>query len=228
VDGADGAGNTLNRLLGRLLYSGCHRYPASIRRAASIVQALWSCLMDGFRFDHLTRLVGARLTRRTSFALLTAGAISHGASSGTSGKKKKSKKISVCYKGKTRKVKKQDWKKKYKGATKGPNCGAGCCADTFCFAEAVNPTDGQPTSFGCCPPDLTCTSQSSLPDQCCYPGESCRPDLAVTFGIEVETNCCRPCPAGGKDGCCIHAVDECIAGTCQPPGTARLPRKRRL
>ena len=141
---------------------------------------------------------------------------------------KKSKKISVCYKGTTRKVKKQDWKKKYKGASKEPNCGAGCCTDTFCFAETVSPTDGQPTSFGCCPPELTCTSQSSLPDQCCYPGESCRPDLAVTFGIEVETNCCRPCPARGKDGCCIHAVDECIAGTCQPPGTARLPRNRRL
>ena len=32
--------------------------------------------MDGFRFDHLTRLVGARLNRRTSLALIVAGVAS--------------------------------------------------------------------------------------------------------------------------------------------------------
>ena len=72
--------------------------------------------MDGFRFDHLTRLVGARLNRRTSLALIVAGVATQTPSPSAA----KGKKISICYKGQTRKVKKQDWKKKYKGATKAP------------------------------------------------------------------------------------------------------------
>lgn len=186
--------------------------------------------MDGFRFDHLTRLVGARLTRRTSFALLTAGAIGHGASSGTSGKKKKSKKISICYKGQTRKVKKQDWKKRYKGATKKPTCGAGCCTDESCFAESSAP-DKPDTAFACCPPELLCRSLTTLPDQCCYPDETCDPTLFQRFPINADTNCCRPCAgAGSFGGCCVSSSEECdkATGNCVPANTARLPRKRRL
>src|SRR5215211_3764864 len=105
---AVGAGDVLNRLLARLLYSGCRRYRASIGLIASIVQASWSCLMDGFRFDHLTRLVGTRLNRRTSLALIVAGAATQTLSPSAAGKKKKQK-ISICYQGQTRKVKKKGW-----------------------------------------------------------------------------------------------------------------------
>jgi len=195
---------------------------------ASIVQAPWSCHMDGFRFDHLARLVGARLSRRTSLSLLTAGAIGHVASSGTSGKKKKSKKISICYKGQTRKVKKQDWKKRYKGATKGacqPSAEVCAGCPNTCFATAARP-DQVPTEFACCPPELTCTSQTSLPDQCCYPDETCDPTLAQRFPLEAQTNCCRPC-AGEPSGCCLSPSYECVGGQCVLANTARLPRTRR-
>jgi hypothetical protein len=183
--------------------------------------------MDGFRFDHLTRLVGARLNRRTSFALLPAGAIGHGAFSGTSGKKKKSKKISICYKGQTRKVKKQDWKKKYKGATKGdcpPPPPADVCAGcpNTCFAQAVNPDNREPIGFNCCPAELFCPSpKAPFPDQCCYPDESCKPSLADNPA--AETICCRPC----NGVCCLKQNEECIAGVCTLVNTARLPRTRR-
>jgi hypothetical protein len=182
--------------------------------------------MDGFRFDQLTRLVGARLSRRTGLALLAAGGIGQILSPGAAGEKKKPKKISICYKGKTRTVKKQGWRKRYKGASKKPNCGSGCCTDDSCFAESSTPN--QP-DFGaaCCPAAQLCRSVTSLPDQCCYPGETCDPTLFQRFP-EADTNCCRPCPTGGKDGCCVSSSEECINGQCQQSGTARLPRRRRL
>ena len=67
--------------------------------------------MDEFRFDHLTRLIGGRLSRRSGVALLIAAGLTPSAPATA----KKSKKIKICYKGKTRKVKKQDWKKRYRG-----------------------------------------------------------------------------------------------------------------
>ena len=103
--------------------------------------------MDGFRFDHLTRLIGGRLSRRSGLALLVAASLTPS----TPATAKKSKKIKICYKGKTRKVKKQGWMKRYKGASKKPNCDGSCCKDDACFAETVNPADGQPMSFACCP-----------------------------------------------------------------------------
>ena len=185
--------------------------------------------MDGFRFDHLTRLIGARLTRRTSLALLTAGAIAHSDSSGTFGKNKTSKKVSICYKGQTRKVKKQDWKKKYKGATKGAcqantDACAGC--PNTCFATAIHP-DREPEGYACCPADKVCLSTSGLPDQCCDPDETCDPTLVQRFPLEAQTNCCRPCPGANSSGCCLSPSYECVGGQCVPANTARLPRTRR-
>jgi hypothetical protein len=181
--------------------------------------------MDGFRFDHLTRLIGSRLSRRSSLVLLAAGAIGHSLTPSTAGKKKKQKKISICYKGRTRKVKKQGWKKRYKGATKGPNCGSGCCSSDTCFAETVNPADGQPMSFDCCPAEQLCPSpKAPFPDQCCYPDETCNPALADNPA--AQTICCRPCP-GVQGGCCLNQNDECVNGQCVAANTARLPRTRR-
>lgn len=177
--------------------------------------------MDGFRFDRLARLVGARLSRRGGLALLAAGAIAHGLSPAAAGEKKP-KKISICYRGKTRKVNKQGWRKRYKGATKKPNCGSGCCADDRCFAKAVNPFDVQPTSFDCCPPKMVCAHPTDrTKDQCCYADETCQPSLAVTEP-ELGTICCRPC---GTD--CCAAEQDCKSGTCELSDTARLPRTRR-
>jgi hypothetical protein len=179
--------------------------------------------MDGFRFDHLTRLVGSRLSRRSGLALLVAAGLIPSAPATA----KKSKKIKVCYKGKTRKVKKQDWKKRYKGATKAPNCGLGCCTSDMCFAETVNPADGQPMSFNCCPAERLCPSpKAPFPDQCCYPDETCSPGLADNPA--AQTICCRPCP-GVPGGCCLNQNEECdrATGQCVPANTARLPRTRR-
>ena len=174
--------------------------------------------MDGFRFDHLTRLVGSRLSRRSGLALLVAAGMTPFAPATA----KKSKKIKICYKGKTRRVKKQDWKKRYKGASKKPNCGASCCNDDACFAEAVNPDNQQPTGFDCCPAELFCPSpKAPFPDQCCYPDETCNPSLAND--PQAETICCRPC----NGTCCLKQNEECINGTCTLVDTARLPRTRR-
>jgi hypothetical protein len=182
--------------------------------------------MDGFRFDRLTRLVGARLSRRTGLALLTAGAIGQSLSPSAAGKKKKPQKISICYQGRTRKVKKKGWKKRYEGATKEPNCGSGCCPENSCFAETVNPADSEPMSFACCPPELLCPSpKAPFPDQCCYPDETCKPALADD--PLAQTICCRPC-AGVPGGCCLNQNEECVGGACVPADTARLPRRRRL
>jgi hypothetical protein len=153
--------------------------------------------------------------------MLTAGGIGQGLSSSAAGKKKKQK-ISICYQGQTRKVKKKGWQKRYPGATKGPNCGSGCCTADTCFAETVNPVDVQPTSFACCPPELLCAHPTDrTKDQCCYAGETCQPSLATT-NPDLGTICCRPC--GGN---CCAAEQECKSGTCGLADTARLPRTRR-
>jgi hypothetical protein len=184
--------------------------------------------MDGFRFDHLTRLVGSRLSRRSSLALLVAAGLTPSAPATA----KKSKKIKICYKDKTRKVKKQDWKKRYKGATKGAcQVTADVCAGcpNTCFATVARP-DQVPSEFACCPPEKTCISRTSLPDQCCYPDETCDPTLAEKFPLQAQTNCCRPCSgAVATDGCCVSSSEECdpITNTCVPANTARLPRTRR-
>ena len=178
--------------------------------------------MDGFRFDHLTRLVGTCLNRRTSLALMVAGVATQTLSPSAAGKKKKQKKISICYQGQTRKVKKKGWQKRYQGATQGPNCGAGCCTADSCFAEAVNPDNREPVGFNCCPAGLFCPSpKAPFPDQCCYPDESCNPSLANDPA--AETICCRPC----NGVCCLKQNEECIGGVCTLVNTARLPRTRR-
>jgi hypothetical protein len=174
--------------------------------------------MDGFRFDHLTRLVGTRLSRRTGLALVAAAGLTAPSSSARS----KSKKISVCYNGRTRKVKKKGWRNHYPGATKEPNCGSGCCTADACFAAAVDTADRHPIGFDCCPAALLCRSpKAPFPDQCCYPDETCRPSLVDDANF--ETICCRPC----NGACCPKQNDECIGGVCVGIDTARLPRTRR-
>jgi len=194
--------------------------------------------MDGHRFDHLTRRVGSRLSRRAGLGLLAVvGTIGRDSSSSIAGKKKgkkgkgKKEKISICHQGQALKVKKKGWQGRYPGATQGScQVSSDVCASCLnsCFATSAQP-DIEPTEFACCPAELTCISRSSLPDQCCYPDESCRPDLHQTFGNIVETNCCRACNGlGSLGGCCVSQSEECIDGDCKQPGTARLPRKRRL
>lgn len=187
--------------------------------------------MDGFRFDHLTRLVGARLSRRTGLTLLTAGAIGHSLSPITSAKKKQ-KKISICHKGRTRKVKKQDWQKRYKGATKGAcQASTDVCAScpNTCFATVKNSAEAPPPGYACCPADKLCPTQRTdgfFPDQCCYSDEVCAPDRVVpgspNYDPTADSLCCRSC--GG--GCCAVG-DHCVNGLCEGIGTARLPRTRR-
>ena len=101
-------------------------------------------------------------------------------------------------------------------------CGSGCCNPDSCFAESVDPTDGEPLGFACCPADKLCRSTDPLrKDQCCYPDETCDPSLAAN--PLSQTICCRPC---GSE-CCINLDEECKDGTCQPAETARLARTRR-
>ena len=202
--------------------------------------------MDGHHFDHLARLLGSRLSRRTSFGVLAvAGALGQSLSESSAGKKKKNdnkkkEKITICHFEQTLTVKKRRWHRHYPGATQGacspptqtpltpptvcttPNCGAGCCGAETCFADTVNPDDGVPTSFGCCPATQVCRSSTPpFPDQCCYPDETCDPSLAARQP-ELGTICCRPC-----GGACCAPQDECIGGTCTFVNTARLPRTRR-
>jgi hypothetical protein len=184
--------------------------------------------MDGFRFDDFARLVGTRVSRRTSLAMLTAGGIGQRLASSAAGKKKKQK-ISVCYQGQTRKVKKKGWQKRYPGATKGA-CGAVCagCPDA-CFATVRNSAEAPPPGYACCPADKLCPTQRTdgfFPDQCCYSDEVCAPDRVVpgspNFDSTADSLCCRSC-----GGMCCAVGDHCVNGFCEGIGTARLPRTRR-
>jgi hypothetical protein len=103
--------------------------------------------MHGTAFDGITRQIGEVATRRSVFRFLGGAALSAGLVLGaggeslarnkgnkkharggnqarsqgqTSAEGKKGKKITICFQNQTRQVKKQGWKKKYKGATLGP------------------------------------------------------------------------------------------------------------
>ena len=190
--------------------------------------------MDGRHFDHLTQLVGARINRRTGLGLLAAVSVIarspiESIAENKKKNRKKKQKITICHQGQTLRVKKRGWQGRFAGAVRGacsgcttPNCGAGCCSAETCFAETVNPDDGTPTSFNCCPATQVCRSSTPpFPDQCCYPDEVCTPSLAVSQPA-LGTICCRPC-----GGACCAPQDECIGGTCTFVNTARLPRTRR-
>ena len=184
--------------------------------------------MDGFRFDHLTRLVGARLNRRTSLALIVAGVASQTPSPSAA----KSKKISICYKGQTRKVKKKGWQKRYQGATKGAcQASTDVCAScpNTCFATVKNSAEAPPPGYACCPADKLCPTQRTdgfFPDQCCYSDEVCDSGRVVpgspNFDPTADSLCCRSC-----GGVCCASGDHCVNGLCEGIGTARLPRTRR-
>ena len=80
--------------------------------------------MDGHRFDHITRIVGSRLSRRAGFGLLTASAIgvpsmSEAKKKKNKGKGKKKETITICHQGQTRTVKKKGWQKNFPGADSG-------------------------------------------------------------------------------------------------------------
>jgi len=102
--------------------------------------------MDGFRFDHLSRLVAARFNRRAGLALVAAA----GLSAPPSASGKKSKKISICYNGQTRKVKKQGWQRRYPGASKGTCQSSDVCAGCpdACFATVQNSAEAPPPGYG--------------------------------------------------------------------------------
>ena len=102
--------------------------------------------MHGTAFDGITRELGEVATRRSVFRLLSGAALSAGFVLGAGGESlakgkgknkndargrnqaqgqasaegKKGKKVTICFQDKSRQVKKQGWKKKYKGATLGP------------------------------------------------------------------------------------------------------------
>src|SRR5918994_3442987 len=102
--------------------------------------------MHGTAFDGITRELGEVATRRSVFRLLGGAALSAGLVLGAGGESlakgkgknkndargrnkaqgqasaegKKGKKVTICFQDKSRQVKKQGWKKKYKGATLGP------------------------------------------------------------------------------------------------------------
>ena len=193
--------------------------------------------MDGHRFDHITRLIGSRLSRRTGLGLLAAGLIG-GPSDSEAGKKKKNKgkkkeKITICYEGQTRKVKKKGWQKNFPGATQGEcqvvnsDVCAGC--PSTCFATVKNTAEGPPAGYACCPADKLCPTQRTdgfFPDQCCYSDEVCDPGRVVpgspSYDPSADSLCCRSC-----GGVCCAVGDHCVNGVCEGIGTARLPRTRR-
>jgi hypothetical protein len=189
--------------------------------------------MDGSRFDKLTRLLGARWSRRAGVALLAIAALAgRGLSTRAKGKKGKGKgkgkgkirPFAICYDGQTIKTRARNWRAKYPEASKG-GCAGECdgCAPERCFAAAVNPNDRSPLGFACCPVENVCT-HPQRDAQCCYPDETCRPELGND--PEFRTICCRPC-AGGPNGCCPEQNHECVNGACVEQTTARLPRSRR-
>jgi hypothetical protein len=198
--------------------------------------------MDGFHFDHLTRLVGSRLTRRTGLGLLAAfGAIGRTSSAGIAGKKhkgngKKKDKITICHEGQTLTVKKKGWQGVYPNATQGacpgdqggPRGSSDVCAGCLdtCFATAKAPNT-PPPGYGCCPADKICQGAGGLPDQCCDADEFCDPRLA--FHVDGGgTVCCRPClNSFTGTGCCPPGFFCNADNSCEALGTARLPRTRR-
>ena len=172
--------------------------------------------MNGSDLDSLARALGTiGETRRAlliGLASFVAGAVSPWidveAKNGKNNKKKK----------------KRRRRKKIKAQICEPQnqCGPDCCTADSCFEFTVNPDDGSPLSYACCPAQALCRSLTTLPDQCCYPDETCNPQLAVD-DPEFQTNCCRPCGSV----CCKFPNEECEEGVCQDSGTARLARVRR-
>jgi hypothetical protein len=174
----------------------------------------------GFNLDALARSLATRGgTRRTLMAALAgAAALAPMLIPDAEAKRKKKKKKKRC---------------KFS-----PTCDGGCCAPEVCFAKEIDLTDRTPLSFACCPPHLLSINPTGtgLPDQCCYDNETPKPELANNGNADML--CCRPCPSaneaegcfvgeGWLDGCIIQSQYECIDGSCQPSGTARLPRVRR-
>lgn len=186
--------------------------------------------MNGSDLDKLVRsLADAGRTRRSFVAGLFV-AVGAGELALDTLAKHKKKKITICSNGQTIKVRKKGWQSHYPGATQGA-CPPGVCANCpdTCYATLITPPDVV-AGYDCCPAELLCKSTSTLPDQCCYPGETCDPTLIAQFPVDADTNCCRPCQgAGSQGGCCVNSSFECDpqSGDCVPSGTARLPRTRR-
>lgn len=197
--------------------------------------------MDGHRFDHLTRRVGSRLSRRAGLGLLAVvGVIGRDSSSSIAGKKKKKKgkkkeKIAICHQGQTLKVKKKGWQGRFPGATQGScQVSSDVCAGCLntCFATVKNSAEAPPEGYACCPADKVCLTPRTdgfFPDQCCYPDEVCDPDrvnpASPRFAIDADSLCCRRCVANTT--CCPYGFFCAATDTCEPLGTARLPRSRR-
>jgi hypothetical protein len=173
--------------------------------------------MDAPRFDALARSLTEIRSRRGALRGLLLGAgglLSLAAAQDASAKN--------C-----RKIKNKKRRKKClaKAETCATPCGSGCCEADACFAESVDPDNGEPLAFACCPGGQFCRStKPNFKDQCCYPDETCDPTLADNPA--AQTICCRPCK-GGVSGCCLNVNDECVDGVCTPSNTARLARTRR-
>jgi hypothetical protein len=212
--------------------------------------------MDSRHFDHLTRLLGAQLNRRTGLGLLTtAGVIGRSPLESIAGKKKgngkKKKKIVICHQAQTLTVKKRGWQRHYPGALQGecspltsppspltppaecstPNCGAGCCSQDGCFVATARPNE-VPTEFGCCPADKICLSPRTdgfFPDQCCYSDEFCDPDRVDPASPRHDFAADSLCCRScvGNTTCCPYGFYCSETDQCEILGTARLPRTRR-
>src|SRR4051812_15747953 len=146
--------------------------------------------MNGSDLDRLARsMASAGGTRRSILAGTFVVVAASGFASGTEAKRKK-KKITICNGGQTLTVRKKGWQSHYPNATVGecqspppppppPSDVCADCPDT-CYATLITPPENV-EGYACCPVGLLCMSASTLPNQCCYPGESCRPSLVFEF-----------------------------------------------
>ena len=157
--------------------------------------------MDHLRFDLLTKAVGTPSSRRAVVSALAALAVGRAALPAEAAQ---------C---------EQGCKKKGR-----------CCGK--CFEKTIDPKTNDPTAYFCCPhksfcKGITVSAEDVRADQCCYNDEVCLQAGDDRLGDNKGNGvCCRICSDPEHNGCCPSAF-YCNNGTCEPIGTARLPRGRR-
>lgn len=177
--------------------------------------------MDGTQFDHLTRTVAARASRRSALAMVAGiGAGIVGASAGQ-GKKKRKQKVTLCLGGLTLSVPKKRQRSFLRlGATPGACPGGGAntctcdpclrdtCVDGACHCPSgmirdANGICGAPPAGGGCAP-IGATTQ---PGRCCS-GTSNPVSVGNVFCIPGSTTCLA-------DTDCLRS-QHCVGFLCAP------------
>jgi hypothetical protein len=181
--------------------------------------------VDSQRFDHLVRMLSAGSDRRrlvwrgigalvaSAGGIFVSGAVDpvEARKSGNHHHHRKERKkedrawVTICYQGGTRDVRKNGFRKRYKGATRGActcsadfpiACGTGCCATNFprcCPGNSfLQPPGKTPTGF-CAPATTSCCPVDAGGGMCDTPNPQCCPPTYTNprgYCAPVDATCC--------------------------------------